>query len=98
SAAGGEARAHRGRHFAFEHIERLPPPAQPGGPPLWLAGADAPTVLRRVARHFDGWLPYLPTADAYAAGWEQIRREAEAAGRDPNAITPALYVTVNVNA
>jgi alkanesulfonate monooxygenase SsuD/methylene tetrahydromethanopterin reductase-like flavin-dependent oxidoreductase (luciferase family) len=98
SVAGAtERHEHHGRYFDLEGIEQLPAPAQRGGPPLWLAGADAPTVLRRVGRHFDGWLPYLPTADAYAAGWDQIQSEADAAGRDPRTVTPALYVTVNVN-
>lgn len=97
NAAGSpEARSHHGRYFAFEGIEQLPAPQRRGGPPLWLASGDVPAVLRRVGRYFDGWLPYVPSAEAYAAGWEQIGLAAEAAGRDPRALTPALYVTVNV--
>jgi alkanesulfonate monooxygenase SsuD/methylene tetrahydromethanopterin reductase-like flavin-dependent oxidoreductase (luciferase family) len=97
SASGASApQTYHGRYFTLDGIEQLPPPAQPHGPKLWLAGGDMPGVLRRVGRYFDGWLPYLPSADAYAAGLAQIAAAAEEAGRDPRAILPALYVTVNV--
>jgi alkanesulfonate monooxygenase SsuD/methylene tetrahydromethanopterin reductase-like flavin-dependent oxidoreductase (luciferase family) len=73
--------------------DRLPvpiPPAQPGGPPLWLAGAS-PSALVRTGRLYDGWLPYPPTPDAYATGLAAVRTAA--AGRD---VTPALFVTLHV--
>jgi alkanesulfonate monooxygenase SsuD/methylene tetrahydromethanopterin reductase-like flavin-dependent oxidoreductase (luciferase family) len=89
--------SYAGRYHQFDGIE-LPAPARAGGPPLWLASGDVPAALRRVGRVFDGWLPYVPTADAYAAGWETICGAAVEAGRDPCALTPALYVTVNVQA
>ena len=98
NAAGGDAPAgYSGRYFTYEGIEQLPPPAQPGGPPLWLAGSDLPTVRRRVARHFDGWLPYPPDADTYARGWQGIGAAAREIGRDPSSITAGLYVTVHVD-
>jgi alkanesulfonate monooxygenase SsuD/methylene tetrahydromethanopterin reductase-like flavin-dependent oxidoreductase (luciferase family) len=66
------------------------PPARPGGPPVWLAGGASEKVIERVASTYDGWLPYLPDADAYGRAWDQIR---SAAVRE---ITPALYATVNI--
>ncbi len=97
AAAGDAPAAYAGRYFTYEGIEQLPAPHQAGGPPLWLAGSDLPAVLRRVARHFDGWLPYPPDADTYARGWRQIGAAARAAGRDPSRISAGLYVTVHID-
>ncbi|MFL6125601.1 LLM class flavin-dependent oxidoreductase, partial [Actinophytocola sp.] len=57
-----------------------PAPASP--PPIWLAGTGV-----AAARLADGWLPYPPTPELYAAGWRRVRDE----GRD---VTPGLYATV----
>jgi alkanesulfonate monooxygenase SsuD/methylene tetrahydromethanopterin reductase-like flavin-dependent oxidoreductase (luciferase family) len=74
-------------------IDLRPKPAQPGGPPLWLAGYG-PAAFRRTGQLADGWLPYPPTPELYAEGLAAVRSRAEEAGRDPNAITPACMVTV----
>lgn len=73
----------------------LPRPAQPGGPPIWMAGFG-PAAFRQVGRLADGWLPYPPDPDQYRVGWEQVQEAAVAAGRDPAAITPAVMMTVNI--
>jgi alkanesulfonate monooxygenase SsuD/methylene tetrahydromethanopterin reductase-like flavin-dependent oxidoreductase (luciferase family) len=59
------------------------PPARKGGPPIWLGGAS-PSALKRVARSYDGWLPYPPDPSAYAAGLAAIGRP----------VTAALFATV----
>ncbi|MFG1924307.1 LLM class flavin-dependent oxidoreductase [Cryptosporangium sp. NPDC048952] len=79
------------------------PPSRPGGPPIWLGGAS-PSALARVARHYDGWLPYPPQPGTYARGLATIAAAAPAvhapgapaagalaAGR---AVTPALFASV----
>jgi probable F420-dependent oxidoreductase len=73
----------------------LPRPAQPGGPPIWLAGFG-PAAFRHVGRLADGWLPYPPNPDDYRTGWEQVQQAAQEAGRDPAAITPAVMATINI--
>jgi alkanesulfonate monooxygenase SsuD/methylene tetrahydromethanopterin reductase-like flavin-dependent oxidoreductase (luciferase family) len=73
-----------------EFAEALPA-AQPGGPPVWLAGGDTTKVIERVSATYDGWLPYLPDANAYARAWDRIRAQAV------REITPALYATVNLS-
>jgi alkanesulfonate monooxygenase SsuD/methylene tetrahydromethanopterin reductase-like flavin-dependent oxidoreductase (luciferase family) len=80
-----------------ENLSRLQRPARPGGPLLWLAGSDTPAVLRRVAQHYDGWLPYLPSATAYRQAVQSLEKLREEAGRPAGAITPALYATITVN-
>jgi alkanesulfonate monooxygenase SsuD/methylene tetrahydromethanopterin reductase-like flavin-dependent oxidoreductase (luciferase family) len=67
------------------------PPAQAGGPPVWLAGGDTTKVIERVSATYDGWLPYLPDANAYARAWDRIRAQAV------RQVTPALYATVNLS-
>ena len=74
----------------------LPKPARPAGPPLWLAGGG-PIALERAGTWFDGWLPYPPTPGEYAAGWKTVRDAAATAGRVPEALTPALYITVHLD-
>ncbi|GHE96974.1 N5,N10-methylene tetrahydromethanopterin reductase [Streptomyces longispororuber] len=94
-AAGGGV--YEGRFWQARDLDRLPRPARPGGPPLWLAGSDTPRVLERVARHYDGWLPFLPRPQAYRHAWDRIKELSAAAGRAPGAVTPGLYATLTVN-
>ncbi|MGJ5755151.1 alkanesulfonate monooxygenase SsuD/methylene tetrahydromethanopterin reductase-like flavin-dependent oxidoreductase (luciferase family) [Streptomyces puniciscabiei] len=98
-ADGGPAAAEfTGRYWHIDGLDRLPGPATPGGPPLWLASSDTPRVLSRVARHYDGWLPFLPDPKAYRVARERITELAEQHGRAPYAVTPGLYATLNVQA
>ena len=70
-----------------------PTPHRPGGPPLWIGG-NLPASLERAGRFFDGWFPNAPDHAAYAAHWAQIRAVAQAEGRDPAALTGAMYLTL----
>lgn len=85
-----------GRYWSFADVELSPRPRQAGGPPLWLAGAGE-RMLSRVGRLFDGWLPYSPTTDAYAAGVRSIEAAAADAGRAAGAVTAGQYVTINLS-
>jgi alkanesulfonate monooxygenase SsuD/methylene tetrahydromethanopterin reductase-like flavin-dependent oxidoreductase (luciferase family) len=69
------------------------PPAQPGGPPIWLGGAT-PAALARTGRLYDGWLPYPPNPADYETGLAQVRQAAIDAGRGAHVVTPALFATV----
>lgn len=73
-----------GRYWTLPATD-LVPPARKGGPPLWLASSDRQRVLERVTALYDGWLPFLPDPDAYAAAWQRIRAAQVSAG---------LYATV----
>jgi alkanesulfonate monooxygenase SsuD/methylene tetrahydromethanopterin reductase-like flavin-dependent oxidoreductase (luciferase family) len=77
----------------FDHIPESTPPAQPGGPPVWLGGAT-PAALARTGRLYDGWLPYPPNPADYETGLAQVRRAARGAGRAAQAVTPALFATL----
>ena len=100
AAFTGEVFEHCGRHHAFGPV-RVDPSDQPppaiwgsggGGPPefgLATAGALSPTVARRLAR-LDGWLT-RPTAtvDQIVGERREVARQAEAIGRDPEAVEVA---------
>lgn len=94
---GAGAAAFSGRHVTATAMDRLLPPARPGGPPLWLAGSDTPAVLRRVARRYDGWLPYLPSVIAYRDAWQRIGELLQESGRAEGSVTAGFYATVTVN-
>jgi phthiodiolone/phenolphthiodiolone dimycocerosates ketoreductase len=81
-----------GKHFRLEQavMDLEPPPGRV--PQIWVA-AHGPRMLKLTGRYADGWLPMLPavpTPQQYAARLAEIRRAASDAGRDPEAITPAL--------
>jgi phthiodiolone/phenolphthiodiolone dimycocerosates ketoreductase len=60
---------------------------------VWLA-AHGPRMLRITGRLADGWLPTNIKPEAYAEKLGAIRESAEAAGRDPDAITPSMLAYV----
>jgi len=68
----------------------MPKPAQPGGPPVWIAGRSEAAV-RRAGRLADGYLPYLFSPERLRDSLAKVREEAEKAGRDPAAITCGVY-------
>jgi alkanesulfonate monooxygenase SsuD/methylene tetrahydromethanopterin reductase-like flavin-dependent oxidoreductase (luciferase family) len=63
--------------------------------PIWFGGSS-PAARRRAASSGDGWIPLFLTPDDYAAALSELRREAEDAGRDPDAVTPGVVVFARV--
>ncbi|MGP9018355.1 LLM class flavin-dependent oxidoreductase [Streptomyces sp. BR1] len=82
-----------GELLRFDDIPRPTPVFRPGGPPVWLGG-NTPAARSRTGRLYDGWLPYPPDAADYATGLADVRTAAAGAGRDPQALDPALFVSV----
>jgi alkanesulfonate monooxygenase SsuD/methylene tetrahydromethanopterin reductase-like flavin-dependent oxidoreductase (luciferase family) len=73
-----------------------PTPRRPGGPPIWLGG-NLPASLERVGRWFDGWFPTAQTPALWAEQWGEVQALAQKAGRDPAALTGAIYLTLAVD-
>jgi alkanesulfonate monooxygenase SsuD/methylene tetrahydromethanopterin reductase-like flavin-dependent oxidoreductase (luciferase family) len=88
--------SYHGKLLRFDEIPVSTAPYRPSGPPIWLGGAT-PAALARAGRHYDGWLPYPPDPADYVAGWIDVRRAASDAGRNPTAITPALFATLLIS-
>lgn len=60
-------------------------------PEIWIGG-QGPRMLRLTGQYADGWYPpMLASPEEYAAKLAVIRKAAQEAGRDPQAITPALF-------
>ena len=83
-----------GNFSSFEHVTVEPKPIQPGGVPIWLASNNIEPGLKRVARMADGWLNNITDPKTYKECLGKIRAYAAEAGRDPQAIEPALYFTL----
>jgi probable F420-dependent oxidoreductase len=81
-----------GKHFTLEHVTMEPKPHRRGGPPIWIGGSG-PTALREAAR-FDAWFPTGPSVEVFAERWPRVQAAARAAGRAPDAVTAAVYVTL----
>jgi alkanesulfonate monooxygenase SsuD/methylene tetrahydromethanopterin reductase-like flavin-dependent oxidoreductase (luciferase family) len=88
---------HDGRFYAMEDVKVHPAPAQPGGPPIVVAGRKEP-AMRRAAVLGDGWMPYLYSARRYRASADTIRAVAADAGRDLSDFAWYVWVFVNVDA
>jgi alkanesulfonate monooxygenase SsuD/methylene tetrahydromethanopterin reductase-like flavin-dependent oxidoreductase (luciferase family) len=73
-----------------------PTPHRPGGPPIWISGS-VPPARARAGRLYDGWFPNGPTAAEYAGQWAEVQAAARAAGRDPAALTGAMYLTLAID-
>ena len=74
-----------------------PTPFSSSGPPIW-AGGNVDAVLKRTGAHFDGWFPSAPPqATLWAERWSRVRESAASAGREPGALTGALYLTISVD-
>ncbi|MFQ5880133.1 MAG: LLM class flavin-dependent oxidoreductase [Dehalococcoidia bacterium] len=80
----------KGRFYEMEDVTLMPKPVQPGGPPIWVAGRSE-AAMRRAGRLGDGYLPYLFSPERYRDSLAKVRLHALAAGRDPEAIEPALF-------
>jgi alkanesulfonate monooxygenase SsuD/methylene tetrahydromethanopterin reductase-like flavin-dependent oxidoreductase (luciferase family) len=92
----GERVRYSGDWAEIENLQLAPPPVQPGGPPIWLAGRKG-AALRRAGRYADVWMPYMLTPEMFAEGLAQVRGAASHADRDPMTVSGAVYAFVSVD-
>ena len=81
-----------GKHFTLKNVTMEPKPHRVGGPPIWIGGSG-PTALREAAR-FDAWFPTGPSVEFFAEHFPAVQAAARAAGRAPDAVIGAAYVTL----
>ncbi len=76
-----------GEFYQFEDIAFLPKPQGPRGVPVWVGG-EGKRAQRRAGRHGDAWFPYFVRIhpDELAARFDNVRRHADAAGREPDSL------------
>lgn len=92
----GDEISHDGRFYAMDDVRIHPPPVQPGGPPIVVAGRKPP-AMRRAALLGDGWMPYLYSPRRYAESHATIDRVAQAHGRDLSNFGWYAFVFVNID-
>jgi probable F420-dependent oxidoreductase len=84
-----EGASFAGEFFRFAHAHTHPKPRQAGGIPIHIGGHSTASI-RRAARRGDGWHPLGIRGEELAVALTQLRQEAAAAGRDPQAIELTL--------
>lgn len=85
-----------GEHFQLRGAVLDLPAPEGRTPEIWVA-AHGPRTLRLTGQYGDGWLPFaVSSPDVYAAQLAVVRATAREAGRDPDAITPALVPLIVV--
>ena len=87
-----------GKHFRLDRavMDLQPPPGRT--PEIWI-GAHGPRMLGLTGQYGDGWLPNMSgvsSPEDYGSKLAQIHAAATDAGRDPEAIAPALYAYIAV--
>jgi probable F420-dependent oxidoreductase len=84
-----EAEFH-GEFVNFDKIWAYPKPAQKPHPPIFMGG-DGPTTFDRVIEFCDGWIPIGVRSPNLTEKVVELRRRAEAAGRDPKSISVSVF-------
>jgi len=82
-----------GRFFRLERAVLGLRPLEGRHPEVWIA-AHGPKMLALTGRQGDGWLPTQMPPEEYADKLAVVRRSAEAAGRDPESVTPSMLAYV----
>ena len=93
-----ERPAYRGTHVSFADVIFSPKPLQKPHPPIWVGG-ESPAALRRTIALGDTWYPAnnnqtkpLDTPSRLGAAIGELRRLAQARGRDPASVRASLLV------
>jgi len=87
---------HDGRYYPMRDVRIHPAPAQPGGPPIIVAGRKE-AAMRRAAILGDGWFPYLYSPRRYAESVATVEHVAEEIGRDLTGFDWCVFVFLNIN-
>lgn len=82
-----------GRHFRVEDATLLPRPVQQPSIPLWIGASGERRMMPIAARYADVWHCY-GTPESLTGKSARISATAEAAGRDPAAITRASSLSL----
>ncbi len=84
-----EAEFH-GEFVNFDPILSFPKPAQKPHPPI-VMGGNGPTTFDRVTEYCDGWMPIAMRSGDLAERIPTLKRQVEAAGRNPDSISISVF-------
>ena len=92
--------AHQGEFVRFEPVRSFPKPVQKPYPPIIFGGESEP-ALRRVGEVGDGWWGVNVTPETAKTHMANIKRYADAAGRDASklhfSVSPGIGVPVTLD-
>ncbi len=86
----------QGKFWQIENVGFAPKPVQQPPPPIWVGG-HSPLALRRAGRLGDGWHAVGLPAEVVGKQYEEVRRHAEAAGRDPASVSLSVRTRLPLN-
>jgi alkanesulfonate monooxygenase SsuD/methylene tetrahydromethanopterin reductase-like flavin-dependent oxidoreductase (luciferase family) len=92
----GQKVTYDGEFTTVPGLKLNPPPAQDGGPPIWIGGRK-PGALRRAGRYADVWMPYMVDPVQLRQGLVQVQETASAQGRSDD-VSAALFAWIAVDA
>ena len=86
-----------GKHYKFKDIAFNPKGFNRDRVPIWVGG-EGLAAQRRAARYGDAWFPYFLriTPEELSNRWANVRKQAEALGRDPSEIELNLNLPICV--
>jgi probable F420-dependent oxidoreductase len=86
-----------GRYYRFAEVGFSPKPLQSGRIPIWVGG-EGTRAQRRAARYGDAWFPYFVriAPRELAVRFDNVRRWAREAGRDPERIGLACCLPIEL--
>ena len=86
-----------GRYYKLDDIAFSPKPYQKPRIPIWVGG-EGKLAQRRAATFGDAWFPYFVrvTPTELAKGFDNVRRCAREAGRDPDHISLACCLPIEL--
>jgi F420-dependent oxidoreductase-like protein len=88
-----EAPSFTGRYYRIHEARNVPPPVQPGGPPILVGGGGEKRTLRLVARYADMCnITGDPATIAHKV--EVLRGHCTSVGRDPSEVTVSRLSTL----
>ena len=103
----GEPFSFEGRHFELDGVVMEPTPVQPNGVPVYLGvhwhgrgdghGAQRERQARRAARLADGIISISATPDEFVEMNETVDGYCAEYGREPDAMSSVMYLTVNLD-
>lgn len=88
----GERVSFEGRYFGLRNALYRPAPVQRPHPPIWIGASGRELMLPVVGRQADVWHTW---GGRYGEKWDVVRRAAEDAGRDPEAIVCASSLSIS---
>ena len=88
-----------GQHYDIDDIAFSPKPFQKPRIPVWVGG-EGKLAQRRAGIYGDAWFPYFVriTPDELAKRFDNVRRSAREAGRDPDELTFACCLPIELTA